>query len=382
MKEPGKFPGMPRPAMPFGKRVPLPGKLPVVMPRVAFPLGRMAGRLFPWLGLGLLAWELWMLYQNYAPPEDMNGCRAIKPDRRQYYGYLPYDFCFSDSGVLDLMQPVWSPGYNAWYIVQPNNDPPNPNRQESVSFKVLNPAEFHPVPGRDFTPPPGETIPYLPPQPMFPVVPWVPIAVPPLSPQPLPIPRPPFVPEYPNPEQPPGPVVIPPPRPGLEPNPQPVPWSPPHTGFPSDPDAEAGPGKRPRPGRRPRPEPTPQPEPFPARRPGRGKKERKLRGTAGQRRLLGWLLSAASEAGDLLEALHDALPKDFQGKDHPKSMFEALYKHWDKVNMDEAFANIWNNQVEDKYFGEFFKAFQDAASEAGLDFPSLRDVGGNFGQFR
>jgi len=202
---------------------------------------------------------------------------------------------------------------------------------------------------------------YPPPVSPVPILPWIPIAVPPLSPQPLPIPKPPFVPTFPNPEPTPGPIyppVKPPvvaPGTGVQPG----------TGVVPGVDAGVIPGI------------PALPRPFPARRPPRGTKERKLKATAGQRRLIGALTSMASEGFDLLDALHDALPKKLQGKDHPKAKFEALYKHWDAVDMNEAFENIWRDQVEDRYYGEQFEKLQEEFSKYGLDFASIKNIFGN-----
>jgi len=370
------------------------------------PLGRMALRLFPYIGWGLLVWDLWNLYNSWSPPPTGNKCENPRGTPEVWY-WCPHQHCLGDfRGVwADPARRQWSSGNNVlrhgnWYA---------PGDDYAMPIEWWGPYTgdpgFPPLPPSPLEPLPIEVIPTLPPVLPYPIVPWVPIAVPPLAPQPLPIPRPPWVPVFPNPEQPPGPepVIIPPwapqpsyppvttpgeipgwwenPRPGANPNPNPNPWTPPPVGA-NDPDVTPQPNVRPRRSRFPRPRHETKPEPVRARRPGRGTKERKLGATAGQRRALGLLASGISEGFDLLDALHDALPKEFQGKDHPNSKFKALYDHWDKVNMDEAFANIWKNQATDKYYGEFFKKVQDQLSEAGLDFPSLRDIGGNFGAFR
>lgn len=93
------------------------------------------------------------------------------------------------------------------------------------------------------------------------------------------------------------------------------------------------------------------------------------------RRFLGWLTSTASEAGDLLDSLYDALPDQYQvDEERPdtREKLEALYKNWQHVDMAEAFENIWSNEVEDRYLGEFFKGVQDGMSIGGVDFGGLK----------
>lgn len=361
-KEPGKFPGLPRPTKPFGTRVPLPLSAPTVLPRIAMPLGRMAFRLVPWIGYGLIAWDLWNLYQSWQPAQADQCPRGPKPGYPQYRGYMSRDTCFADGVVINQLQPAWTPVNSSFIVAQPRNYPSN-TVLESLSVTANIPASSpHPV-----NSPVGPVVirPSLPPQPMFPVLPWVPIAVPPLSPAPLPIPRPPWVPEMPNPEAPPGPVTIPNPVPGKPPIVvNPLPGGNPNTGNLPDPSVIPGIPVLPR--------------PFPARRPGRGVKERKMSGSSAQRRFLGMLMSGASEGFDLLDALHDALPENLQGKDHPKAKFNALYKSWDKVDMLEAFENIWKNYREDKVYGEAFGKMQKEFSKLGFDFPSPRNIGGIF----
>lgn len=378
IKEPGKFPGLPRPSKPFGTRIPLPGTLAPVLPRVAFPLGRLALRMVPWLGWGLLVWDLYNLYQQWNPP---SGTDCNPPNGNpEYYRWLPNVACGFLYGSADSFSREWSVGNPylghrqelfedpAWYGYLQAIDWSGPY-EENPGFPTMPEVG---VPG-------GSPVYIPPPQSPVPILPWVPIAVPVFAPQPIPLPRPRWVPLLPNPEQAPGP------DPWNPEKPLPEEENRPGTVRPGSPSANAAPGGLVRPSPYPEPTPSPgprpQPNPFPARKPGRGVKERKLKGTAGQRKVMGLLLSGASEGFDLLDALHEALPKKLQGKDHPKAKFEALYRHWDKVNMDEAFANIWKNQVEDRYYGEQFQKMQDAFSELGLDFPSLKNIFGNWSQF-
>lgn len=109
---------------------------------------------------------------------------------------------------------------------------------------------------------------------------------------------------------------------------------------------------------------------------GPGVRERKVRAAhSAARRFLGWLTSAASEAGDLLDALYDALPEEYQvdeEKPNYQEKLEALYNGWEHVNMEEAFENIWQNEVEDRYLGKFFQGVQDGMAWSGVDFGGLK----------
>lgn len=370
---------MPRPAKPFGRRVPLPGNLAPVLPRVSFPLGRLALRLFPWIGLGLLLWDLYQLYNSYQFPSQYK-CRDGS-NRRQGYLYIPGEgSCGSFTDEIYHQNRTWSVGNPTLALVQAF-DPP----ESFYTFWQVLEYQYFPALNSPGNPgvapePGGEPVIIPPPVSPVPIIPWIPIAVPVYAPQPLPIPRPRWVPVLPNPEAAPGPDPW---------NPEaPMPEEEPHRpgtirpGFPSGNTAPGAGRPSPYPPPRPIPGPNALPQPFPARKPGRNVKERKMKASAGTRRLLGWAASAYSEASDILDAIHDALPKKYQGKDHPKAKFEAIYRHADKIDMNKAFENIWRNQVEDRYFGQKFGEMQDALSELGLDFPMPRDIGGVFGNTR
>lgn len=91
------------------------------------------------------------------------------------------------------------------------------------------------------------------------------------------------------------------------------------------------------------------------------------------RRFLGWLISAASEAGDFLDALYDALPDDLRSsKDGTAEKFDKVFRNLDKVDFTEAVSNLWQNQVTDRYYGQGFGAMADALEDFGLELPSLR----------
>lgn len=131
--------------------------------------------------------------------------------------------------------------------------------------------------------------------------------------------------------------------------PKPVPW--PLQPYKWQPLADTGltvhPNKAPR----------PVPNFVPKRPPGPGVKERKTRAQKILLALVG-ILDAFTEAEDLLDAFHDALPDRFKSK-LPKNKLKAdeaklrdLYAHWDKVDLDSALFNAAWNQVQDYVYGK------------------------------
>lgn len=122
--------------------------------------------------------------------------------------------------------------------------------------------------------------------------------------------------------------------------------------------------------------PRPREEPQPLARPGRptkGTKERKVAVNGQVRKWLGWLVSTASEFGDFLDALHDALPKDLQAENGTmKDKFDAVYRNLDKVDMLDAVQNLVENQVTDKYYADVFEKFQKGLDQFGIEVTALR----------
>lgn len=124
------------------------------------------------------------------------------------------------------------------------------------------------------------------------------------------------------------------------------------------------------------PLPKPPPQPLP-RTPRKRERERKIRikdlPNMRLRRILGWLLSAASESGDFLESLYDALPDTLQSEDDTMAdKFDKVFKNLDKVDFTKAVDNLWTNQVEDRYFGKGFSDMTDALESFGVELPSLK----------
>lgn len=122
--------------------------------------------------------------------------------------------------------------------------------------------------------------------------------------------------------------------------------------------------------------PKPEPPPLP-RQPRKRERERKIRiedlPNRKLRRILGWMLSAASESGDFLESLYDALPDELQHQDDNMAQkFDKVFKNLDKVDFGEAVNNLWTNYVEDRYFGKGFGDMADALEEFGIELPTLK----------
>lgn len=95
-------------------------------------------------------------------------------------------------------------------------------------------------------------------------------------------------------------------------------------------------------------------------RPKRGEKEApKQRWGAGAFPFR-WLLEGAFEGLDVLEALHDALPRHLRCNGAIGSavhtgacMLDALLNNLDSVDWSEALENLVDNEIEDRFFGTF-----------------------------
>lgn len=116
----------------------------------------------------------------------------------------------------------------------------------------------------------------------------------------------------------------------------------------------------PAPGTTPRPVPGHIPKP-----PGPRVKERKSRLKAGMAVALRAGYSA-TEAIDAIEAVHKALPKKYQAgsKSTPQEKLAAIYRHYDKLDMNKVVLNLAANHIIDLIIGrssakaaEFFKRY-------------------------
>lgn len=349
--------------IPLPKRPPLPipandniphGPLgsPKVAPRwVGPPLtGRILGRALPILGWALLAWELWELWRwwrDQLPGDDPLSdytCRQDDPERKKAYswnrfGGQNYCFVYQPKPVSDVIPPRPSGVGGRWLFQWQQGGTGIPS---DTRYDVVRQWDYGNIPvGTVPNPfPIDEPVPIAPPAlPEPPSIPywWDPMFNPPLGPQAPPNSRP------------------------------PVRWRPP---APQRPETSVR-GNYPPGSLKPLPDPGPRPYPG---RPPRGVKERKIGGPKGSliRKYGGAILSHASEAGDLVDALHDALPDKYQSDGNMADRLRALYEHSDKIDFQKAVANILENNQEDRIWGEGFGKIQDMFEEYGIDVGSLR----------
>lgn len=104
---PARSPGYQRPdrGRPTpGARTPLPPWVPKRLPPSGLALGaRVAARFLPWVGLGLLAWDLWSLYQMAGTPQHYGFTRVCATGQPVTKGYWqPFGTCGSAAAVGGL----------------------------------------------------------------------------------------------------------------------------------------------------------------------------------------------------------------------------------------------------------------------------------------
>lgn len=106
----------------------------------------------------------------------------------------------------------------------------------------------------------------------------------------------------------------------------------------------------------------------PVRRPpGPDTKEKKSRVTASSAPGYGFA-NAIGEAVDAIEAIWEAIPKEFRTKKKwvppwfrhrpkptPQEMLRDIWKHHDKINWNEAYDNLIENEIEDRLYGKLGK---------------------------
>ena len=89
-----------------------------------------------------------------------------------------------------------------------------------------------------------------------------------------------------------------------------------------------------------------------------------------------WKLAKAAfevtEAIDLLEAVHDALPEDCQNPATPQSMALALVTCFDRLDVNQAVKNVIYNQIEDAIVGYLGRGAGDVLESFG----AIRGQGG------
>lgn len=361
--------------------------------------GLAAGRLIPWLGAALTAYELWQLWQQwsanqtYEVPElggdwvHSHSCWAgsvvgiMAPLQNSCTFGVMTPATAEDLNNLDIGQ--FAHVYGTWFGTL--------SESRDVYEKV----------GTDGTAVGEQPGVVAPPDPFFPPAPQpaidpmdLPIGQPVGIPAPMPYPAIPW--RQPNPHRDPveqptrGPSAVPRPHPYALPRLVPGPWRLPSAPVPANAPV---PSTRPLPGAVPSPEvipidaypPTvighsprarhrasPRPHPHVLRKPPPGTRERKVRITAAVGVLKG--LGIITEGLDVVNALYDALPDAFKVKGKRSNQIErmqALYDHWDEVVLTEAVKNLLVNHIEDKVIGGLSGAAQKSFADSG----TLRQIG-------
>lgn len=358
---PLKMPGRPLPANDN-----FPGRLPKapsgIPPRLYRRLaGRMLLRGLPLFGWAWTAWEVYNLWKDWGqyrvmwPPVGWRKTNDYTNDLEKTGVYGRPDTAWAGPRVW-----TWqgAPGGLLYTASNPPGPDGFPNASPHYQWDYVsggNPtyAPYAAVRSRweRIT---GEPL-YLPPRPV-----WIPYSVPyyvpgvpllPLAPMPVPVPKP-------------------------------VRW--PGVFFPPDihnPDPvgnrEPGLKYRRRPGQQ--TQNKPDDKPVQVRRPRRKEKERKVTGNKKHLQFLGWILSQYSEVGDLVDALHSALPEKLQVQGSIKDKLKALYQHWAEVDMTQAVQNMVEDMVTDPKFAGVFEEMQERQEEFGLDLGGLKGLEGSSG---
>lgn len=117
---------------------------------------------------------------------------------------------------------------------------------------------------------------------------------------------------------------------------------------------------------------SPHPPPVtPRTQPKPGEKERKVRSNVpGLFQILRRMRDAAyatTEGLDMLDAFYEALPKQYQvAKPRPQDKAKMLYRHWEKVDLNQALLNLIQNHVEDALVGRLSRDAQREATRRGI----------------
>jgi len=309
-------------------------------------LPRFAGRFIPWIGWGLLAYDLWWWYQHRdagwnTPPGTVVNCEARDPSGwplEQFRWLNVPGFCGgSQSGTPGNMTYSPSEPYYVWYQGLYLPWPFDAYRWRTVNSTL-------------FSPPPG-------------VIPeWLPeINLPRVMPMP-------------------PPEVMPIPDPVLPyktlPHRKPDPWKRGNT-LP-----EGTPGIVPEAGAEPAPiiadgkgiHSAPGAQPHARSQPRGRVKERKV---TAKTSLAAQFLALArralhqlTELDDFVDALWKALPRDVKWtpgvKKGLKEKMADIYNHFDRLDISKALYNIVENQIEDAVIGRGFRQLQEAAKKLGI----------------
>ena len=110
-------------------------------------------------------------------------------------------------------------------------------------------------------------------------------------------------------------------------------------------------------------------------KPPPGTKERKFIGNVSPRSPLGLILNFVTESVDVVNAIYKALPGSVRRnvftnggyvKVSPQAKAEAIYRHFDEVDIEKAIENIVIEQLEDMLYGLAGRASASAARNLGL----------------
>jgi len=352
----------------------------------------VAGRLVPWVNAALLAYSLYELWQYYRQASDLpvpggdwtvtTTCLSGSP-----IGYMTHrSHCAKNTIMFNDASQAWMNNADIGDKMSSfRNWNTSGSRQADLQLyeKVGdNGTASEPAPGLLPLPNPG-VLPEPVVEPMD-----LPIGVPVPVPAPMPFPAIPWA--RPNPyrdprEQPQvGPGPTPTYRPGriVLPRVAPAPWYIPTVPVPATTPLPAGqpvPGAVPTPAVIPINVPSlgsvtttlsprssfrraPETSPIHARkRPPSGVKERKVR--INLRGALG-VVGLVTESLDWLNALYDALPDEYKVKGKRSNQIErgqAVFDHFDKIDIAKAIQNLLINHIEDKVIGKLSQKAADAA---------------------
>nr|QXN72839.1 MAG: hypothetical protein [Microvirus sp.] len=102
-------------------------------------------------------------------------------------------------------------------------------------------------------------------------------------------------------------------------------------------------------------------------RPGQRVKERKVKVLAVSPSLpVVRIFSQVTEAGDLIDAVYEALPEDLRkGRRRMTRKLKQIYDHYDKVDIGQAIENIIENQLEDFVIGKVGQGASKGAQRIG-----------------
>lgn len=112
----------------------------------------------------------------------------------------------------------------------------------------------------------------------------------------------------------------------------------------------------------------------PNQNPDRGDKERKLKAGPALTKVLRYI-GHVTEAADFVDAIYDALPSQYRPR-YKNTKYEkqnvsyreklqALYDHWDKVEVDQAVYNLIYENAMDRVWGEIGKAGAQVSKNLG-----------------